>query len=351
MKKKKIISIVGTRPEFIKLAALYGEIEKKFNHIIIHTGQHYDREMDRAFFEEFNLPTPDFNLKTGSGSFAQQTAKMMLGCEKVLLSENPSAVLVFGDTNSTLCGAIAAAEHNIPIVHIEAGMRSFDRSMPEEINRIICDHLSSLLLCSSKYAVLCLQKEGISKDVFYTGDINYDIFLKTKIDSNIISRLNLKEKEFYFLTIHRQENTNNLVRLARILRTLSNLSYTIVFPVHPRTEKMLSKLDINKNNFLCTKPLKFSESLALQKEAKVVITDSGGIQKEAYWLSVPCVTLRLSTEWVETVESGWNHLVGASEGLILKYSTNPEIPTQHPNYYGEGDAAAKMVSIISDFLL
>ena len=287
MKKRKIISIIGTRPEFIKISAIIGYLEKQFNHKIIHTGQHYNKEMNYDFFEEFNLTAPDFNLKTGSGSFAQQTAKMILGCEKVFTLEKPKAVLVFGDTNSTLCGALAAAGNNIPVIHIEAGMRSFDKSMPEEKNRIVCDHLSSLLLCPSKYAVDCLQKEGIAKNVFFTGDLNYDILLKTKIDTNITGRLNLTGKEFYFLTIHRQENTNDLARLEKILQTLSKLPHTVVFPVHPRTEKLLSKINFDTRNYIFTKPLKFSQSLALQKGARAIITDSGNL------LRVSLTALRL----------------------------------------------------------
>ena len=307
--KKKIISIVGARPNLIKLAALHPNLCKDFNHTIIHTGQHYDLELSQYFFDELKIPDPNYNLGVGSATHGIQTARILSGCEKILLSVKPDIVLIYGDTNSTLGGVLAAAKLQIPTAHIEAGMRSYDRSMPEEINRVITDHISSLLFCPSASAAKFLKKERIIKNVFITGDVMYDIFLKVKPDFSILKRLNIKPKSYYFTTIHRQENTDNSIKLGKIIDVLDNLDFPVIFPVHPRTKKAISKNKFRYNNIKFVNPLKFSYNLALQKNSKAVLTDSGGIQKEAYWLRVPCITFRNSTEWPETVETGWNFLI------------------------------------------
>src|SRR3989344_629196 len=346
---KKVLSVVGARPNFIKLAALHPHLCKNFNHIIIHTGQHYDLELSRYFFDELEIPEPNYNLHAGSATHGMQTARIISGCEKILLSEKPDVVLVYGDTNSTLGGALAAAKLHIPTAHVEAGMRSYDRSMPEEINRVITDHISSLLLCPSDTAAKFLKKEGVTKNVFVTGDIMYDIFLKTNPDYSALKE-NTIQGEYFFTTIHRQENTNNKVKLKCIFEALNSLNRQVVIPVHPRTEKSLRRMSVKTNNLKLIKPVKYSQCIALQQQSRKVITDSGGIQKEAYWLKVPCITIRDSTEWPETVSSGWNILVDPSQTLIEETVKNFKNPQTHPDFYGEGKASAKIVSHLKNYL-
>ncbi|KKR78288.1 MAG: UDP-n-acetylglucosamine 2-epimerase [Candidatus Curtissbacteria bacterium GW2011_GWA1_40_9] len=350
MIKKTIVSVVGTRPEFIKLAAIAPHLAKHFNHQIINTGQHYDNLMANNFFKELKIAKPNWNLSIGSSSSALQTANIIKKCAVALSKINPSFTLVYGDTNSTLGGAVAAVKSNMLVGHIEAGMRSYDKTMPEEVNRIICDHISSILFCSSKYSVECLKKEGVNNNVFLTGDINYDIFKKTKIETEIPTTLQIKPKGFYLLTIHRQENTLSLKRLEKLLTILTKLKKTVIFPMHPKTGRLLVNVKIG-HNIKLLKPLPFSQTLTLIKMAKAVLTDSGGIQKEAYWLKTPCITLRSTTEWQETVNSKWNHLVKCNEKLILKHSMNPHIPKKHQHLYGDGHASEKIVKILLKFLV
>jgi|SRR3989344_3586968 len=347
---KKILSIVGARPNFIKLAAIHEVLEKSFTHVIVHTGQHYDYELSQHFFDELTIPEPDYNLHTGSATHGILTARVISGCEKILLSEKPNIVVVYGDTNSTLGGALAVAKLEIPIVHVESGLRSFHKNMPEEINRIVTDHISEVLLCPSELAVKNLKTEGITKNVYVTGDVMYDIFLRVKPDFSILKRFNMRPKNYYFATIHRQENTDNSIKLRKIIDVLDNLDLPVIFPVHPRTKKALKSLNLKQKNIRFIKPVKYSQSIALQKNAKTIITDSGGIQKEAYWLKVPCITLRDFTEWSETVSSGWNKLVGANKKLIQEAVKNFNNPQNHPDFYGEGNASNKIAEILKDYL-
>ena len=352
----KVASIVGARPNFIKLAPLSKELRKRFTEIVIHTGQHYDYEMDRIFFEQLKIPEPDYHLGVGSGTHGYQTGEMIKRIEKVLLKEKPDLVVVFGDTNSTLAGAIAAVKLHIPVAHVEAGLRSYDRRMPEEINRVLTDHCSDLLFCPTERAVENLKREGITNGVYLTGDvmvdaINQNIKIAEKT-SKILSKLNIKPKEYYLATVHRAENTDDPNRLKNIVEAFCEIE-NIVFPCHPRTEKFLKTYGLWDR--LCEhvkviKPVGYLDMLILEKNAKKIITDSGGVQKEAYIFKVPCITLRETTEWLETVEDGWNILVGADKDEILRCieNFNPS-SNEYRNVFGDGKASIRIVKIIDEF--
>lgn len=321
----KIVTIIGARPQFIKAAAVsraiaahnrVTPISSCVNEVIVHTGQHYDEGMSAIFFRELEIPEPAYNLGIGSGPHGQQTGNMLSAIEKVLLAEQPDWVLVYGDTNSTLAGALAAAKLHIPIAHVEAGLRSYNRRMPEEINRIVADQLSTLLLCPSQIAVHNLELEGIKKGVVITGDVMADSlhFSATTVTahSDILNRLELQPQAYLLATVHRAENTDGSRRLGNILSGFAALNETVIFPVHPRTRKFLNENDYRiPENVRLIDPVGYFDIIALEKSARMLLTDSGGMQKEAYWLKVPCITLRDETEWVETVETGWNVLTGA----------------------------------------
>lgn len=366
-KIKKLATIVGTRPQFIKAAVIsraIAEFNKKsnlFNEFLIHTGQHYDENLSSCFFKELNIPEPDYNLGIEEYSHASQVGKMMIAIEQVLIKEKPDLVLVFGDTNSTLAGALAGAKLNIPIAHIEAGLRSYNRKMAEEINRILTDRISTLLFCPTKTAVNNLRKEGINQGVHNVGDVMYDsiLYYMHFLDKNsdIISKLNLKPKSYYFSTIHRAENTDCLDKLKNIFQALSKADSPVVLALHPRTKNSLYKI-FSKRNMLKKKnvkiipPISYIESLALQKQAKAIITDSGGIQKEAHCLRVPCITIRDQTEWVETLIDSSNKIVKAQTKQILDALSNLKQPASFrlKGIYGNGDAGIKTVQIIKRFL-
>jgi len=347
----KIASVIGARPQFIKCAPLSRELRKLQQEIIIHTGQHYDYELNRVFFDELEIPEPDYNLGIGSGTHAHQTGEMLKQIEQVLMQEKPDLVLVYGDTNSTLAGALAAAKMQIKIGHVEAGLRSFDKSMPEEINRILTDHCSDYLFCPTQTAVDNLKMEGIKGDVYLTGDVMVDSFLHNREiaeKSEILDRLGLKSKEYLVSTIHRQSNTDYETSLRNIVNALLEIDETIVFPLHPRTEKCLKAYglyDKLREKVELTKPLGYLDFLKLLNHAKKVLTDSGGIQKEAYILGVPCITLRDNTEWVETVKDGWNILVGVGKDRIIKMSKGFEPNTKRSNIFGE-EVSVKITRII-----
>lgn len=351
MIKKRVISIIGTRPEFVKIAAISPLLKKSFEHQIINTGQHFDSNMSNNFLKELEIQNPKWNLKVGPKDPVSQITKIMEGCKSIFSSSRPDIVLVFGDTNSTLAGTLTAKKMNVKIAHIEAGMRSFDNNMPEETNRVICDHISNLFFCSSQFAISCLNKEGITNDAHLVGDINYDIFLKIKPNTQILSKLKVEQKKYFLATIHRQENTDDLKRLKKIFSIFEKLHYPVVLPLHPRTEKMLKNIKVKFKNLIIIKPQNFSSILALEKQALTILTDSGGIQKEAYWLKIPCLTLRPSTEWPETLENGWNSLVDINESLIFKAINNIKITKPHPQLYGNGHASEKIVKILSQYLL
>lgn len=322
----KIVTIVGARPQFIKCAPVCRELRKTANEILVHTGQHYDEFMSGAFFRELEIPVPDFNLNVGSGSHGAQTGHMLLGIEEILQDTRPDCVLVYGDTNSTLAGALAAAKLHIPVAHVEAGLRSFNRAMPEEINRVVTDHLSTQLFCPTAVSVKNLAKENITVGVHLTGDVMYDAFrFNTKIadhKSSIATRLNLTPGGYILVTVHRAENTDVPERLKGIMIAISELANsgeTVIFPVHPRTRKRLGSFVRNMPEKLrLIEPVGYLDILQLENRAKLILTDSGGMQKEGCWAKTPCVTMRDETEWVETVESGWNQLAGAEPTRILQ---------------------------------
>ncbi len=315
----KIISVVGARPQFIKLSSLSKELRKKHREIILHTGQHYDDELSQIFFSELSIPKPDYNLGIGSAEHGEQTGKMLGSIEEVLTFEKPDLIIVYGDTNSTLAGALAAAKQNIPVAHVEAGLRSFVKSMPEEINRVLTDHVSSLLFCPTPTSIKNLKKEGITKGVYLVGDVMYDSLKENLVVANrkskIMKKLTLQKKEFYLITVHRAENTDIKENLEKIIPIVIHLDKKVVFPIHPRTRKRLSEFSLldrllSKHDLLLIDPVSYLDMLVLEKGARYVLTDSGGVQKEAFFLKTPCLTLREETEWVETVESGWNSIVG-----------------------------------------
>ena len=350
----KIASIVGARPNFIKCAPVSKELRKEFDEVIIHTGQHYDYEMNKVFFDELKIPEPDYHLGVGSGSHGSQTGEILKRTEEVLIKEAPDLVLVFGDTNTTLAGALAASKLHIKVGHIEAGLRSFDRRMPEEINRVLTDHCSDLLFCPTETAVKILGTEGIENGVYLTGDVMVDALQENiKIaeqKSMILDQLSLKQKEYYLATIHRPENTDAFEKLKSIVDAFCVIE-KIVFPCHPRTEKNLKQFglwDMLTKKVKVIKPVGYLDMLMLEKNAKKILTDSGGIQKEAYILKVPCITLRENTEWVETVEDGWNVLVGTNKEKIIKKVIDFEPKREQRNVFGDGDASKKIVEGIKE---
>jgi UDP-N-acetylglucosamine 2-epimerase len=358
----KICTIIGARPQFIKAETISRAIKNyntKNSHdgiqeVIIHTGQHYDDDMSAVFFRELEIPDPVFNLGIGSGAHGAQTGRMLIAIEEVLLKEKPDRVLIYGDTNSTLAGALAAVKLHIRIAHVEAGLRSFNRLMPEEINRVVSDHLSHLLLCPSQVAVNNLSAEGIIKGVYIVGDVMADAlqFAVKKVQTNtdIKEKFHLQHGTYLLATIHRAENTDNKERLHNIIRALNSLEETIVLPIHPRTRKILNDMNcLMKPHVKIIDPVGYFDMIALENSARMILTDSGGIQKEAYWLKVPCITLRDETEWVETVENGWNKLTGANSIAIIDAVRNFMPPSEQTTLYGDGHAAySALQAIIND---
>jgi len=320
----KIVSVVGARPQFIKCAPVSREIRKNNTEILVHTGQHYDPEMSDVFFEELQIPRPDYHLDVGSGSHGKQTGDILVRVEEILLHEKPDLVIVYGDTNTTLAGALAAAKLHIPVAHVEAGLRSFDRTMPEEINRVVTDHISDLLFCPTENAVKLLANEGITRGIHLVGDVMVDALeFNTEIAekrSKILERLGITPKQYLVLTVHRPANTDSREHMESIIGAVGEAGMPIVFPVHPRTHKCLEAYGMGGRlpaNIIVTEPLGYLDMLKLMRHASKILTDSGGMQKEAYLLGVPCITLRENTEWVETVEEGWNVLVGADHNKIV----------------------------------
>ncbi|RAP34056.1 UDP-N-acetylglucosamine 2-epimerase (non-hydrolyzing) [Candidatus Marinamargulisbacteria bacterium SCGC AG-410-N11] len=318
IKKQKILHILGARPQFIKLAPLHKVLHNNFKQFILHTGQHYDPKMSGQFFDELNLPKPDFNLEVSGGGHAHQTGRMLMALEPILKQHPPHIVIVYGDTNSTLAGALAASKLNIPIIHVEAGLRSYDWKMPEEQNRVLTDRVSQILMCPTEQAVTNLQKEGIREGVYISGDLMMDT-IRQYTDSNKLEQSLKKLKkeipnfnftdDFFFLTLHRPSNVDNPEMLSGIINSLKDSSKPILFPVHPRTKKNLIQFSINiPKTVTLVEPLSYQALLTAVKKSKKVITDSGGLQKEACFLGVPCITLRDTTEWVETVNIGVNQL-------------------------------------------
>lgn len=349
----KILSIIGARPQFIKCAPLSSTIRKEHKEILVHTGQHYDPEMSEVFFKELNIPEPDYNLGIGSGSHGEQTGKMLIEIEKVLHKEKPDLVLVYGDTNSTLAGALAASKLHIKVAHVEAGLRSFDRTMPEEVNRVLTDHISDFLFCPTETAVLNLKNEGITTRVYNVGDVMLDALnYNLKIAEGkvtILEDLGLNSKEYMVATVHRASNTDSFKNLSSVVNAFCEVDIPIVFPVHPRTEKYLKQYGLWDK--LCEKvkvipPIGYLEMLKLMAHSRKILTDSGGVQKEAYMLRVPCITMRENTEWVETVEDGGNVLAGAEYKKIRDAILNFEGSKVKGNVFGNGDACVNILKIL-----
>ena len=348
----KILSVVGARPQFVKAAALSRKLRQEHDEILLHTGQHYDYKMSGVFFEGLDLPEPNINLEVGSGSHGRQTAAMLDGIERALQQEQPDRVIIYGDTNSTLAGALAASKLHIPLVHIEAGLRSFNREMPEEINRIVADHLSQMLLCPSETAVVNLKAEGIRNGVYLVGDVMLDVLMwarpmSTSNEQGLLGRFGITKGAYLAATVHRSENTDT-GNLISIMSALNELDEKIVLPLHPRTRKAIRATGIElKKHVSLVDPIGYIDMISLLGAARMVLTDSGGLQKEAYWLGVPCVTFRRETEWVETATSGWNRLVGASTVDIVAAVGSFLPPSQRPRLYGDGRASDKCVELLS----
>ena len=355
----KCLSVVGARPQFIKAAVISRRIRSKKNmkEILVHTGQHYDTNMSKVFFDDMGIPEPDYNLNVGSGSHGVQTGLMLIRLEECVMNEKPDVILVYGDTNSTLAGALVGAKLHITVAHVEAGLRSFDMRMPEEVNRVLTDRISSLLFCPSRVAVDNLRKEAITNGVHNVGDVMYDAILYYRDmavkKSNILKELSLNDEEYILATVHRDFNTDDPRNLKNIIDAFVECKEKIVFPAHPRTVKTLKEFKLydkvlTAGNVKLIKPVGYLDFIRLEIGAKKIVTDSGGIQKEAYFLHTPCITLRESTEWVELVEKGWNVLVGMDEEKILSainlFSVNS---SYDDNMYGDGSAGKKIIEILS----
>jgi UDP-N-acetylglucosamine 2-epimerase len=389
----KVLSIVGARPQFIKAAVVSKQMRRVgFEEVLVHTGQHYDFNMSEVFFRELDLPEPNYYLGIGSGRHGEQTARMLTGIEEVLLKEDPDIVVIYGDTNTTLAGALAPVKLHIPVAHVEAGLRSFNRQMPEEINRIVADHCSDILFCPTKTAVQNLEKEGFrhivsavdissnpqssilnpqSKDplVINVGDVMLDLAreVKDRLDregpggTDVLGRYGLKPREYVLTTIHRASNTDdpeNLRNILEAMRQIGNSGLKVLFPVHPRTKKALERSDlltmVHTDAVIASEPVSYMEMIALESEARFLLTDSGGVQKEAYFFGVPCVVAREETEWTELVEIGWNRIAGAktagivaaAEAILGEDFTNKP----RPDFYGDGHASARIAGVLKWFV-
>lgn len=346
--------VAGARPQFIKAAPLHAALSAAgFGVRILHTGQHYDPGMSAVFFEELGMPAPQWNLECGGGSHGAMTGAMLTGIEKVLMEQNPDMAVVLGDTNSTLAGALAAAKLHIPVAHVEAGLRSFNRRMPEELNRICTDHLSDLLFCSSENGREHLVREGIAQGVHVTGDVMADMFL-VMLEAARSSAAPLPaavppQGEWALMTLHRAENTND--RIQSIFTALARSGMPVVFPVHPRTQRMMTALPLcPPENVRCIDAVGYGDLVRLLNACALVLTDSGGLQKEAYWAGKPCITLRDETEWTELVASGWNVLTGSDTAAIIQAVGNPPRGVSQPVLYGDGKAAARIAGVIRNYL-
>ncbi len=372
---RKLLSIIGVRPQFVKAAMVCAAVER-FNrqlpeqehieHVLLNTGQHYDFEMADVFFQQLPLPAPDFNLDVGSGTHGAQTAAMLEKIERILLLHRPDCVVVYGDTNSTLAAALAAAKVHVPVAHIESGLRSFNRCMPEEINRIVADHVSTILLCPTEAAVQQLQSEGITENVYFTGDVMLDAVFTfsplATISSNALTALGVEPKQYILTTIHRAENTDSPHRLRQLVETLCRLERPTVFSMHPRLRaklehqaeyRELQEKLARAPHLKITPPLSYLDMLHLEANARLVMTDSGGVQKETFFAGTPCLTLRDETEWIETLEGGWNRVVGTSPQVILPlveslWTGNGATPASKPKLsaFGNGRAADNILEIL-----
>lgn len=359
----RIVTVVGARPQFIKAAAVSRAIgrhnstasaEDRIEELIVHTGQHYDSNMSQVFFDQLRIPKPKYNLGIGSGTHAQQTGAMLGHIGEVLEQEKPDWVLIYGDTNSTLAGALAAVKLHIPVAHVEAGLRSFNRRMPEEINRLVADCVSTALLCPTTKAVENLAREGVTRGVANIGDVMFDSVLFNTVlaeeREDVLQRLQLSPKSYCLATVHRAENTDDPERLKGIFAAFAEARTALVVPLHPRTQKIMRSLSMKPAaNVRILEPVSYLETLLLEKNARVLLTDSGGMQKEAYFFNVPCITLREETEWVELVEAGANRLAGAEKQRILDAFAWAETWKPSPAsamWYGDGHASEKVIGYL-----
>jgi UDP-N-acetylglucosamine 2-epimerase len=348
----RFLSVVGARPQFVKAAVLSRALRERHEEVLVHTGQHYDDLLSDVFFRELDLPAPDLNLGAGSGSHAVQTARMLEGLEAAMAEQRPDCVIVFGDTNSTLAGALAAVKLALPVAHVEAGMRSYERDLPEEINRVVTDHVSRYLFCPTINAVQSLKREGIIDGVYHVGDLMYDSLLtalpRVRIgESYVLQRYGLDPEDYYLATVHRAANTDDPRALAALFEAFGRLDAPVLIPLHPRTKAAMAAAGIEpEQGDRIVEPVGYIEMLALERNAMAVLTDSGGVQREAYFLARPCVTLREETEWPETLAGGWNVLAGCDVERIVDAAqrTPPESPPAPA--FGDGRAASKIVEIL-----
>jgi UDP-GlcNAc3NAcA epimerase len=349
----KIVSVVGNRPQFIKAAPVARALEGLCDHVLVHTGQHYDADLSQIFFEELGLRPADRRIESGSGTHAEQTARMLVGLEPVVAEERPDAVLVYGDTNSTLAGGLVAAKLHVPIGHVEAGLRSFDRRMPEELNRMLVDVLADLRFCPSDTAVANLAAEGITAGVHQVGDVMVDVartFAPVAARrSDALERIGVDRGEYVILTAHRPANTLPEA-VPTLVEVIEAIELPVVFPVHPRTRAALERAGLWERAAAAahlTAPLGYLDFTALLMSAAACLTDSGGVQKEAYLHSVPCVTMRDTSEWVETIAAGWNRLVDLDPAAVAAALASADRPADHPPLYGDGDAAGRIAAVIT----
>jgi len=354
----KVVTVVGARPQFIKAAPVSRALRAAGHaEFLAHTGQHYDYGMSQIFFEELDIPEPDENLGVGSGPHGWQTGQILMRIEKVLLAQKPDWVLVYGDTNSTLAGALAACKLRIPLAHVEAGLRSFNREMPEEHNRVLTDHCSDLLFCPTRTAVENLAHEGITAGAHLVGDTMYDALLQfvevARQRSTVLDQLGLKPKHYLLATIHRPYNTDVPKNLYNILAALAEVGEPVIFPVHPRTHNKIAEADEvsglarESHTVKMVEPVGYLDMLTLEQNARLILTDSGGMQKEAFFCGVPCITLRPETEWIETVEAGWNVVTGADRERIVNAVRSFQPGGRPPAVFGDGHAAEKIVGILN----
>lgn len=356
----RIVTVIGARPQFIKAAPVSKALKKMgCPEILVHTGQHYDYEMSRIFFDELGIPEPNFNLEVGSGSHGYQTGEILMRIEKILLDQKPDWVLVYGDTNSTLAGALAAVKLHIPVAHVEAGLRSFNREMPEEHNRVLTDHCADLLFCPTQTAVDNLARESLTRNVYMIGDTMYDavlLFTQTTLSrAQILQKLDLETKGYLLATIHRPYNTDDSASLRGILEAFLDIDEPVIFPVHPRTQSKIHEFEsdllraLQESQVKLISPVGYFDMLVLEQNARLILTDSGGVQKEAFFFGVPCITLRPETEWIETVQLGWNKLVGADHRQIVNVVKKQQWPVDvPPAIFGDGHASERIVTILTE---
>jgi UDP-N-acetylglucosamine 2-epimerase (non-hydrolysing)/UDP-GlcNAc3NAcA epimerase len=354
----RIVTVIGNRPQFVKAAAVSRRLRERHDEAIVHTGQHYDDELSRVFFDELDIPAPDRQLGVGSGPASAQTGRMLEALEPALAELGAELAIVYGDTNSTLAGALAAAQSRIPVAHVEAGMRSFDRTMPEELNRVLTDHASDLLLCSTDTSVDNLAREGVDRGVHLVGDVMADVALamapRARERSGALTEHGVEPGGYVLVTAHRAGNVDDPDRLGRLVELLAALPLPAVFPVHPRTRARLEETGLlarleSAAGMRLTAPLGYLDMLALAGSARAVLTDSGGLQKEAYLLGVPCVTLRDRTEWVETVDAGWNELVDLDRDAALAALERPAPSGERPELYGGGRAGERICDVLDTY--